>query len=246
MISEREIIEQFHLLLLNQLGLNLPKGAFVLKGGCNLRFYFNSIRYSEDMDIDIHIVAKETLQNKMNRIVTSAPFTRILTQRQIAIQSMVIPKQTLTTQRFKFQLSTQHFQLPLATKVEFSRRGIHDETAFGPINSELTHHYQLPVFLATHYTCASAFQQKVKVLLHRAETQARDIFDLYILSNQLLSEQQQIKLSETHKKEAINNISAMEEAHFKSQVLSFLETPYQKQYASMWDTIRLHVLQLFE
>lgn len=49
----RVAVEQFHLLFLEQLGKVVDKQLTALKGGCNLRFFLKSIRYSEDMDIDI-------------------------------------------------------------------------------------------------------------------------------------------------------------------------------------------------
>ena len=48
-------IEQFHLLFLDQLGRKLDKRHYALKGGCNLRFYLRSIRFSEDMDLDLKV-----------------------------------------------------------------------------------------------------------------------------------------------------------------------------------------------
>jgi predicted nucleotidyltransferase component of viral defense system len=46
-------IELFHLLFLRQIEGKLDKKLYALKGGCNLRFFFKSIRYSEDIDFDI-------------------------------------------------------------------------------------------------------------------------------------------------------------------------------------------------
>ena len=48
--QQREI---FHLLFLEQLLKLSDPNLFVLKGGLNLRFFFNSPRYSEDMDLDV-------------------------------------------------------------------------------------------------------------------------------------------------------------------------------------------------
>ncbi len=47
------------------------KTLIALKGGCNLRFYFGSIRYSEDMDFDVGVMAKGTLKNKVERLLQS-------------------------------------------------------------------------------------------------------------------------------------------------------------------------------
>ena len=52
-LSPIACVEQFHLLFLEQLGRKLDKRHYALKGGCNLRFYLRSVRYSEDMDLDV-------------------------------------------------------------------------------------------------------------------------------------------------------------------------------------------------
>ena len=45
-----QLREIFHLELLRLLGRKMKGEHYVLKGGVNLRFFFNSFRYSEDMD----------------------------------------------------------------------------------------------------------------------------------------------------------------------------------------------------
>jgi hypothetical protein len=42
-----------------------------LKGGSNLRFFFRSVRYSEDIDFDVIVVAKGTLKKKVDRLLRS-------------------------------------------------------------------------------------------------------------------------------------------------------------------------------
>jgi hypothetical protein len=62
--SNRQYVELFHLLFLRQLASGEDRSLIALKGGCNLRFFFGSIRYSEDMDLDVWTMARETLKNK--------------------------------------------------------------------------------------------------------------------------------------------------------------------------------------
>jgi len=50
--NQLQLREIFHLEFLRWLGRKLKPKNYCLKGGANLRFYFNSFRYSEDMDID--------------------------------------------------------------------------------------------------------------------------------------------------------------------------------------------------
>lgn len=51
--SHRQLREVFHLIFLGQLLRVSDPTLYVLKGGTNLRFFFHSPRYSEDMDIDV-------------------------------------------------------------------------------------------------------------------------------------------------------------------------------------------------
>ena len=50
--SPKATVELIHLVLLDLLGRKVDKKQYALKGGCNLRFFFKSIRYSDDMDLD--------------------------------------------------------------------------------------------------------------------------------------------------------------------------------------------------
>jgi predicted nucleotidyltransferase component of viral defense system len=61
-LGDIEAVEQFHLLFLAHFGARVDKKLYCLKGGCNLRFFWKSIRYSEDIDFDVHTIAMVTLQ----------------------------------------------------------------------------------------------------------------------------------------------------------------------------------------
>ena len=69
-----QVVEHFHLLFLAQLGARLDKKLYALKGGCNLRFFWKSIRYSEDIDFDAHTIAKHTLQKNVRQILRRRGF----------------------------------------------------------------------------------------------------------------------------------------------------------------------------
>ena len=51
--SPKASVELFHLVFIDLLGRKVDKKHYALKGGCNLRFFFKSFRYSEDMDVDV-------------------------------------------------------------------------------------------------------------------------------------------------------------------------------------------------
>ena len=112
-----QYVELFHLLFLDQLGRKVDKRVYALKGGCNLRFFMKSIRYSEDMDIDIQTnlptVPKDRLRSTVAGILASKPFTQILQVHGITIGHWSEPKQTATTQRWKAGLSISHPSWPV-------------------------------------------------------------------------------------------------------------------------------------
>ena len=99
MWNERQTIEVFHLLFLRAFGARVDKALYALKGGCNLRFFLKSIRYSEDMDLDIHTMAIGTLQNNVNRLLEAPAFAQALRTQGIELAKSTQPKQTGTTQR---------------------------------------------------------------------------------------------------------------------------------------------------
>ena len=118
-------VELFHLLFLQQLGTRVAKSLCVLKGGCNLRFFFGSIRYSEDMDFDVQTIARDTLRKNVETILKSPAFARILQVHRLALGHWSAPKQTDTVQRWKLRLQLLGGEQEAPTKIEFSRRSRH-------------------------------------------------------------------------------------------------------------------------
>jgi hypothetical protein len=236
--NPRQSVELFHLLFLCQLGRKVDKKLYALKGGCNMRFYFKSIRYSEDMDIDIQIINKDTLFKNVNKLLSSVPFNNILQAQGVEILNISAPKQTSTTQRWKIELKSKHTVLPLHTKVEFSRREFEDGAIYEPIDSQIIRQYSLSPFMANHYSIQSMFRQKVRALALRSETQSRDIFDLYLLissGNHFEADKKTAVLLEDAKYKAEE--IAFED--FKGQVIAYLPDDQQKEYddGSVWDLI---------
>ncbi len=178
-----QAVEQFHLLFLTQLGARFDKKLYALKGGCNLRFFWKSIRYSKDIDLDVHTIAKQTLQKNISQILDAPGFKRILQTAKLELTSISEPKQTSTTQRWKIHLRSQASAADLPTRIEFARRNNFDPgIEFGPADSEIVAAYNLRPVIASHYGLETAFNQKIDALINRKETQARDVFDLEFLS----------------------------------------------------------------
>ena len=239
-----QYVEQFHLLFLDQLGRKVDKRYFALKGGCNLRFFLKSIRYSEGMDLDVQTVPRALLQDKVGMILDSKPFRQILQVRDIQIAQWTEPKQTDTTQRWKLILHTTGSATSLPTKIEFSRRGMQDESRFEPVDPELIRSYRLAPIMASHYPIDIAYCQKVGALANRTLTQARDVFDLNLLINSGAKKELPDEWEKCRRK-ALENVMSVTFATFKSQVLAYLTEEYRAQYDSdsVWETMQLTVAE---
>ncbi len=249
MYTPRQYVEQFHLLFLDQLGRKVDKKLYALKGGCNLRFFFGSLRYSEDMDLDVSgSLGREVLQEKVDAILGSKPFGDILRARGIGIDRSSAPKQTDTTQRWKLTLSAADGEVPMPTKVEFSRRGMEEDVRFEPVAPAVIAAYRLSPVMANHYSAEAACRQKIGALLFRRETQARDIFDLSLLMRSGLDVRRLREEMSSQVENIQDKAMAVGFEVFRSQVLAFLPPEQQVHYdsAEVWDRMVLEIVEALE
>lgn len=236
MLDPKAQIELFHLMFLRQFAAKMDANLYAIKGGCNLRFFFDSVRYSEDLDLDICTIQQQTLENKVNKILTSPPLLKSLQAYGITQLDVTSPKQTQTTQRWKIQLHTEHTQMPYPTKIEFSRRNNAIKPQFDNINIQVCQTYRLPPMRLSHYGLQDAIAQKILALAHRSLTQARDIFDLYHL---LHIEKPIFSLDTESLAKAEKALLSIHFNDYKSQVINFLELEKQQSYTSedYWNVI---------
>jgi predicted nucleotidyltransferase component of viral defense system len=250
MRSARQFVEAFHLVFLRALAAKgEDKSLFILKGGCNLRFFFQSVRYSEDIDIDATVVAKDTLKNKVDRLLRSPAVMSPLKALGVEIMNTSAPKQTETTQRWKIGLRAEELAVPLRTKIEFSRRVSVGGTAFEAVDRQVLRPYALTPFLATHYATAAAIAQKVHALSDRTAPQARDVFDLNLLLAR--PEAATIKLAAKERRwlpDAIEHAMSVSFDEYASQVVGFLD-PQQKvlfERRTAWNAMQGEVVERLE
>lgn len=238
-------VEIFHILFLRHLEGRLDKSLYALKGGCNLRFFMKSIRYSEDLDLDVRTVARHTLTKKITSILDGTALRTALQSNGIAILSHTAPKQTDTTQRWKIQLKMAHSALPVPTKIECSRRRFEAGTEFGPVEPELIQTYQLYQVLCSHYGRDAACRQKLAALVGRSAVQARDVFDLSLLIDQGADPGPLPAALRKHLRAAEAVILGIGCDTFVSQVVSYLSIDQQSYYRSekVWAGIQAKVLQ---
>jgi len=252
MFSDREIREVFHFCFLEQLLRISDPAIYILKGGVNLRFYFKSPRYSEDMDIDVTAGNVPTLKKNGYKILNDNSFIRKL--KTYGIQNLLIndpakAKQTETTQRFRLRLVNQSGK-ELPTKIEFSRRDKNLEiysSLVERIDTEFARKYNRLSYLVQHYDAQTMIVQKIEALAGRKEVQARDAFDIFILdiaghtqnfnpkliSKEILSQAQEALFSITYQ-------------DYEGKVLEFLDEDDKVNYSGLelWQEIQSRVKDL--
>lgn len=249
-LSVRQSTELFHLVFLRALvAKGEDKGLIALKGGCNLRFFFGSVRYSEDMDLDVVVIAKETLKNKVDRLFKSPAVTAPLKAHGLTIVETSAPKQTETTQRWKVGLQRAGDELLIRTKVEFSRRDDLEGVKYEAADREVLRPYGLTPVLAGHYVTATAIRQKLHAIAARTEPQARDVFDLSLLLAR--PDAANFAPDEAAKKwltAAIDRTLGLSFDAYASTVVAFLEPSHAELYAdrSAWDAMQEDVVARIE
>ena len=244
--TPQQQIELFHLIFLRHLGEKIDKLHYALKGGCNLRFYFKSIRYSEDIDLDVRVIAKDALRGQVNKLLNSTPFQHVLGARKLSITDANPSKQTETTQRWKLKIQGPATHLSIPTKIEFSRRKMENDFRVEAVDSELVSFYQLYPVLSNHYELDSALSQKIDALINRSETQARDVFDIVHLlgiGGKIGSVSAKLKLNF---KQAIENTLSISYDQYKSQVVAYLKSEYFEYFGteSKWNEMQKKLIEI--
>ncbi len=240
-----EAVEVFHLVFLSFLGRKADKRAYALKGGCNLRFFFHSPRYSEDMDLDVAGIPVFKLREIVNALLGSAPFAQALSVHRVRIDHITEHKQSETTQRWKLGLSIPGEEQPIPTKIEFSRRGLQEDSVFERIHPEILDRYRLTPFLCSHYPAGIACRQKIEALATRAVPQARDVFDLWLLGSAERLCQARAEIDPGIRETAATNLASLSFDHFRGQVLPYLNPDDQRAYASadVWERMQLELME---
>ncbi len=178
---DAQIIELFHLAFLQVLQARLDQGRYVLKGGANLRYFFDSVRYSEDVDLDITGIPVWTLAEKVDSILTSPTIGAVLRSSGCSVEDFTKPKQTETTRLWKISIAVTGRRQAVRTKIELSNRNGDSRHVLEPVATRIVAPYALRAPTVQHYTAEAATEQKVRALAGRSQTQARDVFDLDLL-----------------------------------------------------------------
>lgn len=242
-LSDATAIELFHLAFLRVLQGRLNQDLYVLKGGANLRYFFESVRYSEDIDLDAHGIEVWKLEETVDGVLESPALTTLLRGGRIAIAEVSKPKQTDTAQRWKVGLSLPGRDQPLRTKIEFSRRNGDDRHILEAVPGRIVAPYALPSPSLRHYLAEAACLQKVEALEARNETQARDVFDLSLLLRR--DPALAAPLDPRLRERAAERAMELDYRAFRDQVLRFLDPEIAELYRdpANWEELRGFVVE---
>jgi len=220
-LSGAQVAELVHIAFLDVLSKRVDQSRYVLKGGANLRYFFGSARYSEDMDLDVAGIPGWRLAEKVGAIFPSMPMQSLLRTAGLTVAESSNPKQTETTQRWKLGIEAPGHSELVRTRIEFSYRDGDQCLRLEPVDSRIVAPYALRPPSVQHYLEGAALEQKVRALAGRSETQARDVFDL-----DLLLRRQHLDrggLAADLLTRAADRALELPFAAFRDQVLPFLE-----------------------
>ncbi len=241
-----QITELFHLAFLDVLSRRLDPARYVLKGGVNLRYFFGSQRYSEDIDLDVNGVEPWGLEDKVDGVLDSGAMKALLRVGGLGIAEFSKPKQTKTTRRWKVALEVSGRSELVRTKIEFSNRNGEQRYCLEAVPSRIAAPYALRSPSVQHYTEDAPAEQKAKALAGRSETQARDVFDLdLLLRRKPLSVG---SLDSQVLSDAADRALQLPFAAFRDQVLPFLDPDVVELYDTeeAWEQMQTFVAEKLE
>ena len=245
-LSIPQATELFHIAFLDVLSKRLEPDRYVLKGGANLRYFFDSLRYSQDIDLDVEGVAAWRLNEKIEALLSSPQIALLLRSAQLDLVERSNPKRTETTQRWKIGLAAPGHSELIRTKVEFSYREGEGAYRVEPIPRRIVEPYALRSPLVPHYVDEAPAEQKVLALAGRSETQARDVFDLDLLLRR--SALAPGALDPEILTAAVDRAMRLPYAAFQDQVLPFLEPEAVELYRgeASWEQMQTFVAERLE
>jgi Nucleotidyl transferase AbiEii toxin, Type IV TA system len=245
-LTKAQVVEFFHVAFLDALSRRVDPARYVLKGGANLRYFFGSHRYSEDIDIDIRGGGPWSLEEKVDGVLSSGAMKALLRVGGLAVAEFSKPTQTETTRRWKVGVEARGHPDLLRTKIEFSSRNGERRYRLEPVPGRIVEPYALRPPSIQHYIDDAPAEQKVKALEGRSETQARDVFDLDLLLR--LRPLPTGALDAQLLADAADRALQLPFAAFRDQVLPFLEPDVVELYDSeaAWEQMQTFVAEKLE
>ena len=245
LLSDARIIEFFHLAFLQVLQARLDRASYVVKGGANLRYFFESQRYSEGIHLDAVEIEPWKLEEKVDEVLASPATRMLLRTGGLAVEGVTKPKQTPTTQRWKPSIAVRERREPVHTKIEFSHRSADARRILEAVPDRVVRPHALRAPTMLHYTADAAIEQKIGALAHRSETQARDVFDLELLFRQHRDSVRPGEIEPQVLEVALERTFELSFEAFRDQVVRFLDPEVVELYddRAVWEQMQTLVAE---
>jgi hypothetical protein len=257
MLDDLEAREALHVLLLSKLSEGARPGSFVLKGGVNVRLFFGSPRYSEDLDLDVDPDAKRQVMRAITETLSSRWLQERL--RGLGMEGVAYggrpAKNTDTTLRFKLAVVNKGgIRLPTRVEVSLRERFSGDAAVTeSPLPPVIGRYVDLAAsrLEIPHYPRDPAIRQKLSALASRSATQARDVFDVHVIASGNVRDVDLGFLKSAFSKEDLEEASrralSVSYRQFQDQVVEFLPDAERVALSEAeWEGRQLFVIELIE
>lgn len=172
--------ELIHLAFLQVLASQVDPARYIVKGGANLRLFYQSPRRSQDIDLDFLGDASWAIEERVDQVLGGRTFKDLLRLGGVTMSTPTKPKQTDTTRCWKFTVEAPGGTLN--SKIEFSARPHADpEYQLDVLTPAVGRAVGLRAIRVQHYLPTAATRQKIRALAERSQTEPRDVFDLDLL-----------------------------------------------------------------
>lgn len=242
-----QAVEFLHLAFLQVLSASLDPARYVLKGGANLRLFYDSPRRSQDIDLDVVGEAAWSIEDRVDDALSARTFRDFLRLAGISMSTPTKPKQTATTRRWKF--SVQGPKGFLHTKIEFSARSTVDpERSLEVLAPKVGRDVGLRAIRVQRYLPPAAIRQKIKALAERSQTEPRDVFDLDLLFARYPDAVARGSVDPALVAQAIESTYSIEYGAYEELVVAYLEEDFLAIYRrpEVWDEMVLKVTGVLE
>lgn len=236
-----------HLAFLQLLPSYLPIGSYVVKGGANLRLWYDSRRRSQDIDLDYLGDRFDAVEDKVDAVLASRAFRDLLRLAGVTMTDPTKPHQFETTRRWKFSVHGPGAYLN--SKIEFSARGAdYPERALEPTRVDIGRHIGLRVVKALHYLAPAATRQKIRALAQRSGPEPRDVFDLDLLFSSHPDAVVRGDVPPHQVKRAIDVLFGIDYEAYRRLVIDYIEDEFVAIYGrpEVWTDMLLRVATRLE
>ena len=247
-----QVAESFHLAFLQALSTRANLTAWALKGGGNLRFFYPSDRFSEDIDLDTFDIEPWAFQERVDQTLASDLLKRTLGILGSRIEHVNPEERSETKSKWVIGIRHPSETEPVYTQIEVSHRAYpyRDFVKVEPVTAAAIATYAAALRQPTfgHYLPRAAIAQKVDALWGRDVRQPRDVFDLDLLFRVAPDAVLRGDIDEVDLRAAIARIVEIGYGEFRAKVLSFIEPAALPLYEppEAWESMQMTVIERLE